>query len=411
MTARWRLSPSRAPNFYDDEPRKRLGLLLIAITAVLAGIVYIAFRGGFSDTTRLIVMSGRSGLVLDRGAKVTYNGVAIGRVSDIQVSHDGGTAQARLTAEVGSRFLHTIPANVRADVSASTIFGNKYLAFSSPDSPSAQRISRDDVITAATVTTEFQTLFETITGIAEKVDAVQLNLTLSAMAEALTGLGTKFGRSLADGNDILDDANRRLPNLRRDLQRVAELAEIYTGAGPQLLDAVDNSLTTVGTLNAQRNDLDAVLLASAGFAGSAADTFERGAPYLIRAIADLLPTSKLLDTYSPAITCAIRQTAELVPDALDAFGGNGYSLRDHAQLIGAPNPYVYPDNLPRVNGRGGPGGAPGCWQKVTRDFWPAPTLVVDDGASLAPYNHFELGQPILTEYVWGRQVGENTINP
>jgi hypothetical protein len=23
----------------------------------------------------------------------------------------------------------------------------------------------------------------------------------------------------------------------------------------------------------------------------------------------------------------------------------------------------------------------------------------------------ELGQPILIEYVWGRQIGENTINP
>ncbi len=38
---------------------------------------------------------------------------------------------------------------------------------------------------------------------------------------------------------------------------------------------------------------------------------------------------------------------------------------------------------------------------------------MDTGASIAPYNHFELGQPILIEYVWGgRQVGgENTINP
>ena len=41
----------------------------------------------------------------------------------------------------------------------------------------------------------------------------------------------------------------------------------------------------------------------------------------------------------------------------------------------------------------------------------APYLVMDTGASIAPYNHFELGQPILIEYVWGRQVGENTINP
>jgi phospholipid/cholesterol/gamma-HCH transport system substrate-binding protein len=78
---------------------------------------------------------------------------------------------------------------------------------------------------------------------------------------------------------------------------------------------------------------------------------------------------------------------------------------------GAPNPYVYPDNLPRVNARGGPGGAPGCWQPITRDLWPAPSLVVDTGASLAPYNHIDTGSPYAIEYVWGRQVGDNTINP
>ena len=80
-------------------------------------------------------------------------------------------------------------------------------------------------------------------------------------------------------------------------------------------------------------------------------------------------------------------------------------------FLGAENPYVYPDNLPRINAHGGPGGAPGCWQSIDRNLWPAPFLVMDTGASIAPYNHLELGQPILTEYVWGRQGGENTINP
>jgi len=72
---------------------------------------------------------------------------------------------------------------------------------------------------------------------------------------------------------------------------------------------------------------------------------------------------------------------------------------------------VYPDNLPQVNAKGGPEGRPGCWQPITRDLWPAPYLVFDTGASIAPYNHFELGQPLTSEYVWGRQIGEHTINP
>jgi phospholipid/cholesterol/gamma-HCH transport system substrate-binding protein len=109
--------------------------------------------------------------------------------------------------------------------------------------------------------------------------------------------------------------------------------------------------------------------------------------------------------------CTIRNYAELVPAANGSFGGNGYSLDANSELLGAPNAYLYPDNLPRVNARGGPGGAPGCWQPINKNFWPAPTLVTDTGVSIAPYNHFELGQPFLKEYVWGRQIGEPTINP
>ncbi|EUA28090.1 virulence factor Mce family protein, partial [Mycobacterium intracellulare] len=31
------------------------------------------------------------------------------------------------------------------------------------------------------------------------------------------------------------------------------------------------------------------------------------------------------------------------------------------------------------------------------------------GNSLAPYNHLDTGSPYAIEYVWGRQVGDNTI--
>jgi len=171
-------------------------------------------------------------------------------------------------------------------------------------------------------------------------------------------------------------------------------------------------VTTARTLNEQRGNLDQALMGAVGFGNTGGDVFERGGPYLQRGIQDLLPTSALLDEYSPALFCTIRNFHDVEPKARAAFGGgNGYSLNTRTSIIGAANPYVFPDNLPRVNASGGPEGRPGCWQPVTRDLWPAPYLVMDTGASIAPYNHFELGQPIAIEYVWGRQIGENTINP
>ena len=134
----------------------------------------------------------------------------------------------------------------------------------------------------------------------------------------------------------------------------------------------------------------------------------------MRAAQDLIPTSQLFDHYSPQLLCTIRNYHDAAPLMAEVFGGdNGYSLASAGTIfgMGVPNTYVFPDNLPRVNARGGPGGRPGCWQKITRELWPAPYLVMDTGLSIAPYNHFELGQPIFTEYVWGRQIGAPTINP
>ena len=392
-------------------PIKLAGVVFLVLAALVGALVYAQWRGKLTPKTNLTMVSDRAGLVMDPGSKVTYNGVEIGRVKTVSALNRDGKQMAQLNLEVQPRFVDLIPANVDAQIKASTVFGNKYVAFTSPKNPTKTRISSADVIDASHVTTEFNTLFETLTSISEKVDPVKLNLTLSAAAEALNGLGTKFGQAVRNGNVVLDDINPQMPQLRSNIKQLANLADIYTQASPDFWSFLDHAVTTASTLNAQRGDLDAALLAATGFGNTGADVFEAGAPYFIAGQRDLVPTSRVLDKYSPELFCMIRNFAQANSLALDSFGGNGYSLDTVTEFLGAPNPYVYPDNLPRINGRGGPGGAPGCWQEVTRNFWPAPHLVVDDGASLAPYNHFELGQPLLTEYVWGRQIGENTINP
>jgi phospholipid/cholesterol/gamma-HCH transport system substrate-binding protein len=203
-----------------------------------------------------------------------------------------------------------------------------------------------------------------------------------------------------------------MPQFREDTSLLADLTDIYADAAPDLWDGLENAVTSARAFNDHRADLDAALMGSVGFADDAAETFERGGPYFVRAAADLVPTSKLLDDYRGMIFCTFRNFSEIQGRVAETLGGNGFSLATSSgTFAGAGNPYIYPDNLPRVNARGGPEGRPGCWEKISRELWPAPYLVMDTGASIAPYNHVELGQPILVDYVWGRQVGENTINP
>jgi phospholipid/cholesterol/gamma-HCH transport system substrate-binding protein len=393
-------------------PYKLAGAVFLVLVAVLGLLIAVQFRGGFSSPAHLTVVSPRAGLVVDPGSKVTLNGVEIGRVAGISTVAEDGTERAELALDVDPRYLSLIPANVVADVRASTVFGNKYVAFSSPDNPSAQRLSSGDIIPAASVTTEFNTLFETVTSISEKVDPIKLNQTLTAAAQALSGLGTRFGQSLDHANVILDDLNPRMPRLREDAIRAADLADVYAAASPELWSGLDSAVTTARTFNAHSGDVDAALMAALGFANTATEPLERAAPYFVRTAADLVPTTKLLDDYRAMIFCTIRNYHDVEPRVKMALGGdNGYSLAAYGTVLGAGNPFIYPDNLPRTNAHGGPEGRPGCWQKVTRNLWPHPYLVMETGYNLAPYNHIGLGQPMLIDYVWGRQVGEWTINP
>jgi phospholipid/cholesterol/gamma-HCH transport system substrate-binding protein len=398
----------RKPRTWPDT-LAAVGLFLAC--ALVLGLIYGQFRGDFIAKTRLTMLSSRAGLVMDKGSKVTYNGVSIGRVAGIsEVEHDGKPA-AKFALDVDPKYVGLIPANVIAKIQATTVFGNKYVSLASPKDPSAQPITPGTVIDATSVTTEFNTVFETLVELAQSVDPVKVNLTLSAAAQALSGLGDKFGQSIVNGNRILDDLNPQMPMLRHDIQQLAALGDVYANAAPDLFDALNNAVTTARTLNRHQAELDAALLAASGFANTGADVFSRSGPYLDRFIADLVPTAHLLDTYSPEVFCTIRNFADLAPRVAVVESGNHYAAQLGVAVAGTENPYVYPDNLPRVNGRGGPGGAPGCWQPITRDLWPAPYLVMDSGNSIAPYNHFELSQPLASEYVWGRQYGENTINP
>ncbi|WP_156687581.1 MCE family protein [Mycobacterium sp. Marseille-P9652] len=439
-----------------NPPYKLAGVALLVVLVIAAVLVFEQFRGNFTPKTKLTMVASRAGLVMDPGSKVTYNGVEIGRVADISETVRDGKPAAKFSLDVYPRYLSLIPANVNADIKATTVFGGKYVSLTTPRDAQGNiiakgRLNPQTTIVANSVTTEINTLFQTITSIAEKVDPVKLNLTLSGAAQALNGLGEKTGQSIENANAILDDVNPQMPQARHDIQALAALGDTYANAAPDLIEFLNDAVVTARTINRQQKDLDQALLSAAGFGNTGADIFERGGPYLARGSEDLVPSAQLLDTYSPAIYCTIRNYHDIEPKAASFLGGNGYSLNSHTQALsglglllnpvsaitligligifalptqglsslgniatligGAPNPYTYPENLPRVNARGGPGGAPGCWQPITHDLWPAPELVMDTANSIAPYNHLDTGSPYAIEYVWGRQVGDNTINP
>src|SRR5262249_23796493 len=206
-------------------PFKTAGAVSLVILAAVLAAMFFQFRGDFTAKTKLTMIASRAGLVMDPGSKVTYNGVEIGRVATVQEVDENGQSKARFTLEVNPKYIKQIPANVDAKIQATTVFGNKYVALSSPKNPAPQRISGTNVIDVSLVSTEFNTLFESVVSITDKIDPIKVNATLSAAAQALDELGEKFGQSLVNGNNILDDLDVRMPQFRYDTQQLAALGD------------------------------------------------------------------------------------------------------------------------------------------------------------------------------------------
>ncbi|MGV7507512.1 MlaD family protein, partial [Mycobacterium kansasii] len=74
--------------------------------------------------TPLTLVAPRAGLVMDPGSKVTYNGVEIGRVTNISEIQRDGVPVAKFSMEVKPEYIRLIPANVEAKIKATTVFGN-----------------------------------------------------------------------------------------------------------------------------------------------------------------------------------------------------------------------------------------------------------------------------------------------
>ena len=106
------------------------GGLALLLVIVIVATVYIQFRGDFLPKAPVTLMADRAGLSMDSGARVTYNGVRVGRVATITAVTDAtGRPRARMTLDLDPKYLHAIPANVRANISAGTIFGGKSISY------------------------------------------------------------------------------------------------------------------------------------------------------------------------------------------------------------------------------------------------------------------------------------------
>lgn len=352
-------------------------LILVVLTVVALWLTYALFVGSFDKTETVTLTSERSGLVMETNAKVKLRGVQVGRVAAIE----GGSEPVALELEIDRDKLEYIPANIEAQIRATTVFGAKFVDLIYPDDPSRQRLEPGQVIVSRNVTVEANTVFQNVVDVLEQIDPAKLNSTLYALAEGVRGQGERIGQATTDANQVLLELNPRNETITEDLRALRDFNNTYSAAAQDIVTTLDAASTTSATVVARANQLDALLLATIGFSNSGISLLAPNRQNLIKAINVLEPTTNLLFKYSPEYTCLLTGAKTLLDTGgYDAPGGNGRSLVLDVGLALGDDAYKYPNHLPVIGAKGGPGGKPSCGSlpDVAKN-WPVRNLVTNTG--------------------------------
>ncbi|MFL0278147.1 MCE family protein [Mycobacterium sp. SMC-19] len=358
-------------------PRWCWTIILIATVGTFVFATTAAFRGTFRSYVPVTLASDRSGLVMEIDAKVKMRGVDVGRVADIE----GRDGRAALTLEIDPGQIPYIPANVEAKIKVTTAFGAKFVELTPPANPSSRRLAAGAVLAAGNVTSEVNTVFENVVDLLEVVDPAKLNSVLTAVADGVRGRGERIGQAITDFNQVLLALNARHETIRSVLQSVERFGDTYNTAAADILRILDTASTTGETVVNHSAALDEVLLKAVGFATASTELLAQSQGDLITSVNNLEPTTSLLLKYEPEYTCTLQGATGFLDEAVPSvFDANGKSLILDVALQLGNDPYAYPDNLPVVAAKGGPGGKPGCGSLPDpRANFPVRQLVTDTG--------------------------------
>lgn len=340
-------------NIHHDTRREHFRLLVAGVAflttiALLIGLSIAIYEKTFVSATMVTVKADRAGLQLAKFGDVRLNGMLVGQVRE--VSQDGKEAEIRIALRPDAA--KEIPENVEVQILPTTLFGQKYLSLVRPDDASTKAIADGAVIPSSRVETnvELGRILADLFPLLRAVRPADLNMTLHALATALEGRGDQLGETLDDLDSYLAEIDDSLPTLREDLIALADVADTYDLAAPDLVDVLGNLTVTSKTVVEKRQQLDVFFSDLAGLADTTARVLRDNEPGLIRVGEVSEPVLKLLATYSPEFPCLIKGAARYAPVLAKTFEGN--QVKQYME-IGTPQYSVYDkDDLPVYGEKG-----------------------------------------------------------
>ncbi|QWF24399.1 MCE family protein [Nocardioides sp. LMS-CY] len=366
-------------NIHHDSRREHARLLVAGVAfltaiALLIGLSIAIYNKAFDKVTTVTIQADRAGLQLARFGDVRLHGALVGQVRAID--QDG--SQAVITVALEPDEARQIPENVGVEILPTTLFGQKFVSLVLPDRPSEVPLADGAVIPADRVETnvELSRILADLFPLLRSVRPADLNATLNALATALGGRGEQLGETMDGLDGYLGEIGDHLPTLRRDLVKLAAVADTYDLAAPDLLAALGNVTTTSRTIVESRKQLGTFFADLGGVADTTTGILRDNGANLIRLGQVTEPMLRLLAAYSPEFPCLIKGAAKYAPRLARTFEGN--QVKQYLE-IGTPQYRAYDERDRPTYGEVGHG--PWCLGLPNPEV-PAPPIALDQGSDM-----------------------------
>lgn len=366
-------------NIYHDSPREHRRLLLagvafVTVIALLIGLSIAIYNKAFEPATHVTIEADRAGLQLAKFGDVRLNGALVGQVRSI--GQDGDKAVIGVAIEPDQA--EQIPDNVTVQILPTTLFGQKFVSLVLPDDPSDSPLQDGDVIPPDRVETnvELSRIMADLFPLLRAVRPADLNATLNALSTALGGRGEQLGETMDQLDGYLGEIDDHLPTLREDLVKLADVADTYDIAAPDLLRVLRDVSTTSQTIIDNEKQIGVFFSDLQGLADTSTAVLRENEANLIRVGQVTEPLLKLLAVYAPELPCLLQGAARYAPRLARTFEGN--QVKQYLEL-GTPQYSAYDEDDKPTYGEVGHG--PWCLG-LPNPKVPLPPVALDQGSDI-----------------------------
>jgi len=360
-----------------------LGLAFLLVAALFIASTLAVYNKAFTPVTMVKLETDRVGSQLRTGGDVKVRGMLVGEVRSVLAKGDHAELELALDPDKTA----VIPKNVSARLLPKTLFGERYVALQLPDRKE-RPIKAGDVIPQdrSSAAIELQKVLDDVMPLLQAVQPEKLSSTLTAVATALDGRGKQLGQTLAGLSDYLGKLNPSLPDIKADITGLANVADTYDKAAPDLLQALSDLTTTSRTIVDQRAQLSDLYATVTAASVDLTNFLQVNEGNLIRLTTAVQPTLDVLAKYAPEYPCLLEQLAGEVAPAELAFGkGTAHPevSRVTIEFAASRGKYLPGVDEPKYEDKRGPR----CYPSVPHPgVWPQypPDGAIKDGSSKPP---------------------------